>query len=150
MTKEIRSAQTKYLASTDVRDIYNALEQRFKEIGEPIQPYRLVNKNEIQTLVTLPQTAFYGIDQYPTLESKAAILFYKINKGHIFPNGNKRLSIACLLMFLQMNGLDIALPDDDITNKAIWLAQTQAEDFDAVKKQLEEWIADNAVDFWGL
>ncbi|OGI77138.1 hypothetical protein A3B85_01690 [Candidatus Nomurabacteria bacterium RIFCSPHIGHO2_02_FULL_37_13] len=96
MTEKEQSKQTRYLSKEDIASIYLVLFDRFKEIGEPIPPFDQVNKKEIGNLVVIPQTKHFGQEQYPTIESKSAILFYKINKGHIFPNGNKRISLACL------------------------------------------------------
>src|SRR3989344_5786339 len=96
MTEKEKSQQIRHLSKKDITDIYLVLFDRFKEIGEPIPPFVQVNAKEMENLVVIPQTRHFGVEQYPTIESKAAILFYKINKGHIFPNGNKRISLACL------------------------------------------------------
>lgn len=40
---------------------------------------------------------------YPDLLDKATYLFININKGHFFSNGNKRLSIVVLVLFLVLN-----------------------------------------------
>ena len=140
MTKENGLSHVKYLDAEDIAVIYGILETRFKKIGEPIPSFALVNKAEIENLVALPQTKFYQEEQYNTFEAKAVILFYKINKGHIFPNGNKRMSIACLLVFLAINDYDCDLTEDELTEKAIWLAKSDAAEFERVKKDLETWI----------
>lgn len=44
-------------------------------------------------------------DFYPTLEEKAATLLYLIVKNHGFVDGNKRITAACFLLFLQSNEL---------------------------------------------
>jgi death-on-curing protein len=141
MTEEKKSRPPiKHLSAEDIATIYSVLFDRFKEIGEPIPPFDQVNKKEIENLVVIPQTKHFGVDQYPTLESKAAILFYKINKGHIFPNGNKRISLACLFIFLASNGYELAITEDEATQKALEIAQSNPQDFQMVKEQLESWI----------
>ena len=75
------------------------------------------------------------IRHHPTLEAKAAILFYKINKGHIFPNGNKRISLACLFIFLASNGYELSITEDEATTKALEVAQSDPKKFDNVKKE---------------
>ena len=71
-------------------------------------------------------------------------MFYKINKGHIFPNGNKRMSIACLLIFLLLNKKELKQTDDELTRNAVFeLAESDAAAFDAVKRELEVWIRTN-------
>ena len=136
----------RHLSKIDITNIYSVLFDRFKEIGEPIPPFSQVNEKEIENLVVIPQTKHFGEEQYPTLELKAAILFYKINKGHIFPNGNKRLSLACLFVFLDVNNKRLEITEDEATTKAIEIAKSDPKDFDNVKKELELWIKTNLRD----
>ena len=143
MTEERKSQPIRNLAKEDIETIYLVLFERFKEIGEPIPPFERVNKKEIENLVVIPQTKHFGEEQYPTIESKAAILFYKINKGHIFPNGNKRISLACLIIFLESNNMKLNITQDEATNKALEIAQSDSNDFQNVKKELEDWIRKN-------
>jgi death-on-curing protein len=140
MTVENESSQIKYLSTADIEEIYTTLSARFAEIGEPIPSFRLVKQGHIENLVALPQTSFFDAVQYPSLESKATIIFYKINKGHIFPNGNKRMSIACLLVFLSINNMVLRITSDELTAKALWLAESPAEEFERVKQDIEKWI----------
>src|SRR3989338_9292026 len=143
MTEERKSQPIRHLVKEDIETIYLVLFERFKEIGEPIPPFERVNKKEIENLVVIPQTKHFGEEQYPTIESKAAILFYKINKGHIFPNGNKRISLACLIIFLKFNDMKLDITPDEATNKALEIAQSDSNDFQNVKKELEDWIRKN-------
>ena len=143
MTEERKSQPIMHLVKEDIETIYLVLFERFKEIGEPIPPFERVNKKEIENLVVIPQTKHFGEEQYPTIESKAAILFYKINKGHIFPNGNKRISLACLIIFLESNNMKLNITQDEATNKALEIAQSDSNDFQNVKKELEDWIRKN-------
>jgi len=43
-------------------------------------------------------------DYYPKIEDKILYLFYGINKGHIFSDGNKRMAIVACGQFLFKNG----------------------------------------------
>jgi death-on-curing protein len=45
-------------------------------------------------------------DYYPNIEDKLCYLFYSINKGHCFNDGNKRASVVLSAYFLELNGLD--------------------------------------------
>ncbi|MBI5139598.1 type II toxin-antitoxin system death-on-curing family toxin [Candidatus Nomurabacteria bacterium] len=145
MTEKEKSEQIRYLSEEDIASIYFVLFDRFKEIGEPIPIFEQVNKKEITNLVVIPQTKHFGEEQYPTIESKAAILFYKINKGHIFPNGNKRISLACLFVFLEINNKQLKITEDEATAKAIEVANSDPRDFDNVKEKLESWIRMNLI-----
>jgi death-on-curing protein len=143
MTEKETSGPIRHLSKEDINDIYQVLFDRFKEIGEPIPPLAQIHSREIENLVIIPQTKHFGEEQYPTIESKAAILFYKINKGHIFPNGNKRISLACLFVFLSINNYRLDITEDDATAKAIEIANSDPRDFDNVKQNLQSWIKIN-------
>jgi death-on-curing family protein len=143
MTEREKSALIRHLSKEDIANIYLVLFDRFKEIGEPIPPFSQVNLKEIENLVVIPQTKHFGVEQYPTIESKAAILFYKINKGHIFPNGNKRISLACLFVFLDINNKRLEITVDEATLKAIEVANSDPRNFDKIKEGLESWIKTN-------
>jgi death-on-curing protein len=143
MTEEKKSKTVIYLTTEFIKQIHATLAKRFESIGEPIPPLNKSHEHEIENLVLLPQQTFSGIELYPTLESKAAILFYKVNKSQIFPNGNKRLSLALLLIFLRINGYGLFITEDEATQKALWLANSPAEDFEKVKKEVEDWITIN-------
>ncbi len=143
MIREKKSRPIRYLLEEDIAIIYVELFDRFKEIGEPIPPFAQVNKKEIENLVIIPQTKHFKQEQYPTIESKAAILFYKINKGHIFPNGNKRISLACLFVFLELNGMKLDITEDEATNKALEVAKSDPSNFHYIKEELESWIKKN-------
>lgn len=143
MTEKPKTQLIRHLSKKDITDIYLVLFDRFKEIGEPIPPFAHVNAKEIENLVVIPQTKHFGEEQYPTIESKATILFYKINKGHIFPNGNKRISLACLFVFLEINNKRLEITEDEATAKAIEIANSDPRNFDKIKEELKSWIKTN-------
>lgn len=58
--------------------------------------------------------SFDGIELYPTIEHKAAILLYLVVKNHSFVDGNKRIAAALFLYFLEKNNL-LTRPDGQRT-----------------------------------
>ncbi len=48
---------------------------------------------------------FGGIDLYPSVEEKAAMLLYLVTKNHSFSDGNKRIAATLFLWFLNGNGI---------------------------------------------
>lgn len=144
MTEVKKSLPTKYYFNIGaIETLYKLFFQRFKEFGEPIPHWDFVNKKKIEQLVEIPKTSFFGQDQYPSLEDKAAEIFYYVNKGHIFPNGNKRLSVACTIVFLGINGYELVVNPDVMTRKALEIAESDSLDFKKVKKNLSAWILEN-------
>ncbi|MCR9255360.1 MAG: type II toxin-antitoxin system death-on-curing family toxin [Alphaproteobacteria bacterium] len=59
-----------------------------------------------------PQTAFFYHDPPPTLFELAALYAHGIAKAHAFLDGNKRTAFATAVLFLELNGVSIALPHD--------------------------------------
>ena len=45
-------------------------------------------------------TPYFGVDHYPSIEEKAARLCYSLINNHAFIDGNKRIGIYVMLVFL--------------------------------------------------
>jgi death-on-curing family protein len=56
---------------------------------------------------------FGGKDLYPSLEEKAAMLFYSVIKNHSIVSGDKRIASALFKWFLTREGYNISKIDDD-------------------------------------
>ncbi len=146
MTEVKKHSQNRYLTADEIRMVYDVFHRRSQEMEEPVPDWSFVDESEIQNLALLPQSVYYEKELYPSIEEKAAIIFYKVNKGHIFPNGNKRMSIVLLCVFLGMNGKSLAVSPSEIRDKALWLANTPAADFEAVKVDLAAWVQESMRD----
>ena len=74
----------------------------------------------------------------PSLARLAAAYGYGLARGHCFTDGNKRLALAVIDVFLQMNGAELAAsePDAVVTLQAL-AAGEMTED------GLAEWVAEN-------
>lgn len=48
---------------------------------------------------------FDGVDLYPSVEEKAAMLLYLVIKNHSFSDGNKRIAATLFLWFMQNNNI---------------------------------------------
>jgi len=57
-------------------------------------------ENQLDSILGHIQNDIY----YPEIEDKLLYLFYGINKGHIFSDGNKRMAIVACGQFLFKNG----------------------------------------------
>ncbi|WP_298337412.1 type II toxin-antitoxin system death-on-curing family toxin [Ferrimicrobium sp.] len=86
-----------------------------------------------------PQASFDGIEFYPELERKAAVLLEHLVKNHPLPDGNKRTAYATMWMFITINGLTWTLEDpDEIVPMIIRVASG-----DISTEELTEWISSN-------
>jgi len=60
-----------------------------------------------------PRAAYFGVEQYPEFEMKAAVLCSRLIRNHPLPDGNKRTAYLCLTEFVERNGLLWPSPDPD-------------------------------------
>jgi death-on-curing protein len=145
MTEE-NNRPIRYLTRQDIADIHSDLSaQVLRDGDEPLPVFRYGKQHEIDALIAVPRHRFYDRDAYPTLADKAAIIFYTVNRRHIFPNGNKRMSTACLLTFLLINGVTLNVSPEELTATALWIATVDALEFPAIKVELVSWISGHLV-----
>jgi death-on-curing family protein len=82
-----------------------------------------------------PFQTFDGEYVYPSLEEKAARLGYFIVQNHPFLDGNKRVGMLAMMVFLELNGVELSCTDQDIIDAGLRLARDEMDD-----KELLEWI----------
>ncbi len=57
----------------------------------------------IESAVNMPFQTFDGLNLYPTVEERAAHLFFGLVKNHGFIDGNKRVAVHAMLIYLAIN-----------------------------------------------
>jgi death on curing protein len=140
MTEE-KNRPIRYLNKQDIADIHADLSADVLRDGdEPLPEFRYARQHEIDALIAAPQQRFFERDAYSTLAEKAAIIFYTVNRKHIFPNGNKRMSTACLMTFLLFNDAGLDVSPEELTAAALWLATVEALDFPTIMSELVAWL----------
>ena len=65
---------------------------------------------------------FDGVELFPTKEEKAAKLGFSLISNHAFVDGNKRIGMYVMLMFLEMNGVHISPSDEDVVKIGMGVA----------------------------
>ena len=78
---------------------------------------------------------FDSTDLYPTLIDKAAHLVYSLIKNHPFLDGNKRLGVTAMLIFLKSNGIEIDCTNEELADFGLGLADGSYD-----KQYAQEWI----------
>ena len=63
-----------------------------------------------------------GHDLYPSIIQKAARIGYSLVSNHPFIDGNKRIGIHIMLVFLAINGIDISCTQEDLIKIGLSLA----------------------------
>lgn len=66
----------------------------------------------LASAVALPQTELIGLDPYPELSDKAAVLAFHIARNHALPDGNKRLAFLSAFEFCWINGFELVFDID--------------------------------------
>ncbi len=94
---------------------------------EPIPDFSTRYTNSLERCLETPFQSFGGRQLYPGLVKKAAILFYLMVKNHPFQNGNKRLAMTTLFMFLFRNKKWVEVDTQELYNFARWVAESNAK-----------------------
>ena len=92
----------RYLSLTQVLHIAEVV------TGLPFETIKKVAQiNLIQSAIAAPQSSFIGLDPYPELADKAAILAFHLARNHPLPDGNKRLAFLSAYEFCWINGFEL-------------------------------------------
>ena len=76
---------------------------------------------------------FDNQDLYPSKEEKGARLGYSLISNHAFVDGNKRIGMHIMMLFLEMNGVHLYLSDQDIIKAGLGVASGQMDYEDLLK-----------------
>ncbi len=63
-----------------------------------------------------PFQSFGGEELYPSIQSKAARLCYGLVKNHAMVDGNKRIGAHAMLVFLAVNGYELAYTQKELSD----------------------------------
>ena len=80
------------------------------------------DKNLLESAVNNPFQTFGGEDLYPTIFDKAAQLAFGLVKNHGFVDGNKRVAIHVMEVFLAINGYHTDFSQEEIVKIGMDLA----------------------------
>jgi len=76
----------------------------------------------LESALESPFQTFDGHDLYPSIIQKAARIGYSLVSNHPFIDGNKRIGIHIMLVFLAINGIDISCTQEDLIKIGLSLA----------------------------
>ena len=97
------------------------------------------DKGLLDSALNLPFQSFDGEDIYKTIQAKAARLGFSLINNHPFADGNKRIGILAMLVFLEMNGIEIICTDEELIELGLGVA-----DGSISYKGLLNWIIDHS------
>ncbi|MBQ3489163.1 MAG: type II toxin-antitoxin system death-on-curing family toxin [Clostridia bacterium] len=81
---------------------------------------------------------FDGLELYPSVREKGARLGYALISNHAFVDGNKRIGMYILLIFLEVNGVFICPNNEEVARVGLAVASGEMK-----YEELLEWISRN-------
>lgn len=141
----IRSDPTfNYLEIDDFRIIAEQLISAQQEYSEDLPPFNTRYPERLEAIINQVQSNYFGEELYKDFPTKAAMLFYLLNKDHPFINGNKRISIVALYEFLERNTSELYISEEALSNDlyemAIVTAASSPDKIDETVNYLKEKI----------
>lgn len=81
---------------------------------------------------------FDGVELYQTREEKGARLGYSLISNHAFVDGNKRIGMFVMLIFLEINGVKLSPTNSEVARVGLAVAAGTMK-----YEDLLEWIREN-------
>lgn len=119
----------KYLSLFDLLQIRTRLQAAAR------RSFDVMNSNALQAALAAPRQVVFGHEVHTGLVEKAAILFSRLIDNHPFYDGNKRIAVEALRLFLQRNQVALNATDDELLGFA---RRIVLEDLSA--RELESWL----------
>ena len=76
----------------------------------------------LDSALNAPFQGFGDVDSFPSLQQKGARLGYGLICNHAFIDGNKRIGIHAMLVFLALNGVEIECTQAELIDVGLSLA----------------------------
>ncbi|NCO23122.1 hypothetical protein COW09_01905 [bacterium (Candidatus Moisslbacteria) CG12_big_fil_rev_8_21_14_0_65_36_11] len=137
----------KTLSISDIQFIAFRLAKDLLEYDEPIPPFQTRFPNVLESCVATPFQRFQKKLLYKGLVGRATILFYLMIKNHPFQNGNKRIAITALLVFLSKNKKWLRVDGKEFYNFTVWVAQSPADEKNYVVLAIEQFLKNHLINF---
>jgi death-on-curing protein len=124
---------TRYPVWVPLRAVIAIQIELIAEHGGLVGPSR---QADLEAAVGRPAQLYAYAEPAPSLACLAAAYGFALARGHCFPDGNKRVALATIDVFLRLNGLELTANEMD----AVVIIQSLAAG-DLSEEQLAEWIA---------
>lgn len=93
------------------------------------------SENMLDSALAQIQATFDGQELYETLEKKAAQLAYALIQNHAFVDGNKRIGLFVMLIFLELNGMKLSFTQEELIELGLETAKGNRTNL-----QIHDWI----------
>jgi death-on-curing protein len=116
-----------FLSIENVLGIHRKMIERYG--GEPA----IRDLGLIDSAVMMPKQTFGGESLHPTLGAMTAAYLYHLCPNHGFSDGNKRTAVGAALVFLDVNGYELALTIDELERITIDVATGKLDKANLIK-----------------
>ena len=109
--------------------------------------YEIRSSGKLESSMTQPFQKISDKDLYPTLLSRATMLYYLCIKNHPFEDGNKRMGIFALLIYLAKNGYWLDTTNEELFDITVYTASSDVKDMEEVRERIERFVEGNMVKY---
>jgi death-on-curing protein len=137
------------MESISVKDVEQTaffLARELMTFDEPIPSFSTRFPNILESCLATPFQWFSQRPLYRGLIAKASILFYLMLKNHPFQNGNKRIAITTLCVFLSLNNKWLKVDLEEFYKFSIDISASQSSDYDVVVSGIKKFLKSHIVD----
>lgn len=92
----------------------------------------------LESALLSPFQSFDDRDLFPSIQAKAARLGYGIIKNHPFVDGNKRIGVHLMLLFLYFNNVELSYTQEELSNIILMVASDEKN-----YEDLLDWIIEH-------
>lgn len=123
-----------FLTPEHVEEIAVELAQElFVSKKYPMATFKYLNRDRLEAALALPKQPYYD-----SIIKQAAILGYAIIEGHPLQDGNKRIGMTTMLVFLLVNGYVMTAPNGALLKTALRVVRKKIS-----KEDFERWVAEH-------
>lgn len=137
----------KPISLKEVEYLAHRLAKELMEFDEPIPDFSTRFPRVLESCLAVPFQQFDRKYVYHGLVEKASMLLYLMIKNHPFQNGNKRIAMTTLFVFLYKNKKGLKVDQQEMYNFTMWVAQSPAKLKDSVIDGINKFINSYLVDF---
>ncbi len=133
----------KNITVEEVEKLAHQLAKAQMSWNEPIPDFGTRYTGKLESCLATAFQTFGRRDLYPTLVDKSAILFYLLVKNHPFINGNKRIAVSSLLVFLALNKKWLSSSNEEIYEIAVNVAKSSPKLRRGIVELIKDFIEKN-------
>lgn len=94
----------------------------------------------LESALETPFQSYGGEELYPSIQAKAARLCYGLVKNHAMVDGNKRIGVHAMLVFLSVNGYGLEYSQKELSDLILGVAADKKQYEDVLQWLLEHQI----------